>query len=82
MPTRSMVELQCMSKVKRFWERVGFRPTTEGGQRTYTASAGYTHMSSSLRHLKEQLQRQGSAPGVSSGEELCEVTPCTLNTQA
>ena len=81
MPARSMVELQCVRKVQSFWERVGFRPT-EGGQRTYTASAGYTHMSSSLRHLKEQLQRQGSAPGVSSGEELCKVTPCTLNTQA
>jgi hypothetical protein len=67
MPTRSMVELQCVRKVQSFWERVGFRPT-EGGQRTYTASAGYTHMSSSLRHLKEQLQRQrgqlqGSAQG-------------------
>ena len=78
MSDRSTVKLQCKPSNQKFWKHVGFTPTRKGEEGVYEASAGYMHMSVSLRSLKQALHEK-SAPRVSSEEELEKVT---LNTKA
>ena len=82
MSDRFTVKLQCKPSNQKFWKHVGFTPTRKGEEGVYEASAGYMHMSVSLRSLKgypKQALHEKSAPRVSSEEELEKVT---LNTKA